>query len=340
MRIFVTGGLGFIGSAVIRNLIKRDSTKILNLDKQTYAANKNSLKFCIKNSNYIFCKGDIIDKKLIEEILSSFKPHFIMNLAAETHVDRSISSPENFINTNINGTFNLLECSRRYLKECSKEIQENFRFHHISTDEVYGSLGETGLFREDSCYKPSSPYSASKASSDHLVRAWHQTYKLPIIITNCSNNYGPYQYPEKLIPLTILNALKGIPIPIYGEGLQIRDWLYVDDHADALQRIIFKGKIGDTYNIGGNNEITNIDLVKKICKILNSRVDKKPKDITSFDQLIKFVSDRPGHDYRYGIDASKLKNELGWEPKTKLDDGLRKTIDWYIDNHKVITNQI
>jgi len=332
LRIFITGGLGFIGSSVIRNLITKKSIEILNFDKQTYAANRYSLNHIEKNSNYIFHKGDIADKSLITKIFYSFQPHFVMNLAAETHVDRSISSPEEFIKTNINGTFNLLECSRKYLKECKTEIKKVFRFHHISTDEVFGSLGDTGLFTEKSCYKPSSPYSASKASSDHLVRAWHHTYQLPIIITNCSNNYGPHQYREKLIPLTILNAINGETIPIYGEGLQIRDWLYVDDHADALHRILFHGELGETYNIGGNNEITNIELVKKICKILNSKISKKPRDIRSFEELIKYVPDRPGHDFRYGIDASKLEKELGWKATTKIDEGLEKTIDWYIDN--------
>jgi dTDP-glucose 4,6-dehydratase len=261
-----------------------------------------------------------------------------MNLAAETHVDRSISNPEQFINTNINGTFNLLEISRKYLNECPKEIKNVFRFLHISTDEVFGSLGKEGLFREDSCYRPNSPYSASKASSDHLVRAWCHTFNLPTIITNCSNNYGPYQYPEKLIPLTISNALGGKTIPIYGNGLQVRDWLFVDDHADALYSILCKGKVGETYNIGGNNEITNIELVQKICNILDRKIKIKPKNIKSFHDLIKNVTDRPGHDFRYGIDATKLKNELGWENKTKLDEGLEKTIDWYIDKHDKFSN--
>ena len=340
MRILVTGGLGFIGSAVIRNLINKEDIKVLNLDNQTYAANTKALKHLEKNSNYIFCKGDISSKKLINEIFFTFKPQFVMNLAAETHVDRSISNPGKFIETNINGTFNLLEGSRKYLNNCSKEIKYNFRFHHISTDEVFGSLGKTGLFNEDTRYNPSSPYSASKASSDHLVRAWNHTYNIPTIITNCSNNYGPYQYPEKLIPLTILKALKGGPIPIYGDGTQIRDWLYVEDHAEALYQILTKGKIGETYNVGGNNEITNIEIVGKICDILNSKIDKKPLGINSFFELIKFVPDRPGHDFRYGIDATKLKKELGWIPITNLELGLKKTIDWYIDNQDTIYNQL
>ena len=338
MRILVTGGLGFIGSSVIRNLVTKEFHKIINLDNETYAASKNSLSSVDNNSQYVFQKGDITDKKLIGEIFYKFKPQFVMNLAAETHVDRSITNPEKFINTNINGTFNLLEISRKYLRECPQEVKNVFRFHHISTDEVFGSLGKEGLFREDSCYKPNSPYSASKASSDHLVRAWNHTFNIPTIITNCSNNYGPYQYPEKLIPLTISNALGGKSIPIYGNGLQVRDWLYVDDHAEALYSILRKGKVGETYNIGGNNEITNIELVKKICKILNRKIKIKPKNIKSFHDLIKYVPDRPGHDFRYGIDATKLKNELGWEPKTKLDEGLEKTIDWYIDKHVKVSN--
>ncbi len=340
MRILVTGGLGFIGSAVIRNLINKEDIKVLNLDNQTYAANTKSLKHLEKNSNYIFCKGDISSKKLINEIFFTFKPQYVMNLAAETHVDRSISNPEKFIETNINGTFNLLEGSRKYLNNCSKEIKYNFRFHHISTDEVFGSLGKTGLFNEDTRYNPSSPYSASKASSDHLVRAWNHTYNIPTIITNCSNNYGPYQYPEKLIPLTILKALKGEPIPIYGDGNQIRDWLYVEDHAEALYQILTKGEIGETYNVGGNNEISNIEIVGKICDILNSKMDKKPLGINSFFELIKFVPDRPGHDFRYGIDATKLKKELGWIPITNLELGLKNTIDWYIDNQDTLYNQL
>ena len=338
MRILVTGGLGFIGSSVIRNLITKEFHKIINLDNETYAANKKSLSSIENNSKYFFIKGDIADKKLIEEIFYKFKPQFVMNLAAETHVDRSITNPEQFINTNINGTFNLLEISRKYLSECPQEIKNVFRFHHISTDEVFGSLGKEGLFREDSCYKPNSPYSASKASSDHLVHAWNHTFNIPTIITNCSNNYGPHQYPEKLIPLTISNALGGNPIPIYGNGLQVRDWLYVDDHSEALYSILRKGRIGETYNIGGNNEITNIELVKKICKILNRKIKIKPKNIKSYEELITYVPDRPGHDFRYGIDTTKLRNELGWEPKTKLDEGLEKTIDWYIDKHGNVSN--
>ena len=340
MKIIVTGGLGFIGSSVIRNLINKDDVQILNLDKSTYAANPQYLDFLNNNNKYKFQQGDIADKELIEALLRDFKPEVIMNLAAETHVDRSISNPVKFIKTNIIGTFNLLECTRNYLNSGSIEVPQNFKFHHISTDEVFGSLGTTGLFDEFSQYKPSSPYSASKASSDHLVRAWNHTFGIPTIITNCSNNYGPNQYPEKLIPLTILNALEGKDIPIYGNGEQIRDWLYVDDHADALYQILQKGKIGETYNIGGNNEITNIELVKKICLILDRKIKVKPSKIKSFVELISFVQDRPGHDYRYGINASKLKNELNWEPTTSLDLGLLKTVDWYMNNQTFKSNLI
>ena len=332
MKIIVTGGLGFIGSSVIKNLINKDEVQILNLDKSTYAANPEYLNFLKNNAKYKFQEGDIADKALIETILRDFEPEVIMNLAAETHVDRSINNPEKFIETNIIGTFNLLECTRNYLKSGSTNVPQNFRFHHISTDEVFGSLGGKGLFNESSQYKPSSPYSATKASSDHLVRAWNRTFGIPTLITNCSNNYGPNQYPEKLIPLTILNAIEGKDIPIYGNGEQIRDWLYVEDHAEALYQILKKGKIGETYNIGGNNEITNIELVKKICLILDEKITVKPSKIKSFLELISFVQDRPGHDYRYGIDASKLKNELNWEPTTSLDLGLLKTVDWYINN--------
>lgn len=338
MRVLVTGGLGFIGSSVIRNLLKKGNIEVLNLDNETYAANKITFKYLEENSTYFFRKGDIANKKLVEEIFFTFKPQFVMNLAAETHVDRSISNPEKFIETNINGTFNLLEISRKYLKECPKETSANFRFQHISTDEVFGSLSKSGLFTEDSRYNPSSPYSASKASSDHLVRAWNHTFNIPTIITNCSNNYGPYQYPEKLIPLSILNALKGEKIRIYGNGLQIRDWLYVEDHAEALYTILLKGKIGETYNVGGNNEKTNLEIVEMICERLNSKVNKKPSNIKSFFELIKFVPDRPGHDYRYGINSSKLQKELGWVPNTNLKLGLEKTIDWYIDNQDIVYN--
>ena len=332
LKIIVTGGLGFIGSSVIKHLIKRGNVQILNIDKRTYAANPKYLDFLKDNEKYKFKEGDIADKKLIETLLRDFNPEVIMNLAAETHVDRSINNPEKFIHTNIIGTFNLLECVRNYLKSESINVSKNFRFHHISTDEVFGSLGKIGLFNESSQYRPSSPYSASKASSDHLVRAWHNTFGIPTLITNCSNNYGPNQYPEKLIPLTIINALAGKVIPIYGNGEQIRDWLYVDDHADALYQIIQKCKIGETYNIGSNNEITNIEIVKKICLILDKKIKEKPLNIKSFCELISFVQDRPGHDYRYGIDSSKLRNQLNWEPTTNLDTGLEKTVDWYIKN--------
>lgn len=338
MNILITGGLGFIGSTVIKKIINRTEGNIINLDNLTYAANPNSLDFLYKNSNYVFYKGDICDRKLVEEIFSKFKPTYLLNLAAESHVDRSIDSPDKFIQTNINGTFNLLECARKYWESYKKDKDGEFRFHHISTDEVFGSLGETGLFDENSKYNPSSPYSASKASSDHLVRSWHRTYGLPTSISNCSNNYGPYQNPEKLIPRIILNAINGNDLPIYGNGLQKRDWLFVEDHADALYEILIHGKGGETYNVGGNNEKTNLEIVKKICNILDRLIATKPNGIESFRELINFVPDRPGHDYRYGINAEKLKKELGWEAKTSIDTGLEKTVKWYFENLNIFRN--
>tara|TARA_A100001011_G_scaffold395110_2_gene489168 strand:- start:34 stop:1092 length:1059 start_codon:yes stop_codon:yes gene_type:complete len=332
LNILVTGGYGFIGSTVIRKLISKIEGTVVNIDNLTYAANPNSLNLLDKNSNYVFYKGDICDKKIIEEVFSKYQPTYLLNLAAESHVDRSIDSPDKFIQTNINGTFNLLECSRKYWEGIKKTKGGQFRFHHISTDEVFGSLGESGLFDENSKYNPSSPYSASKASSDHLVRSWHRTYGLPTSISNCSNNYGPYQNPEKLIPRIILNAINGDILPIYGNGLQKRDWLYVDDHADALYQILINGKEGETYNVGGNNENTNLEIVEKICTLLDLQISNKPNNIKSFKELIKFVPDRPGHDYRYGINAKKLKRELGWEAKTTIDYGIEKTVKWYLRN--------
>ena len=324
-KIIVTGGLGFIGSNLSDFLLKK-KYKVLNIDKANYASNLYNIKKFRKHKNYKFIKNDLSDSKKIYKIINGYKPVCIFHLAAETHVDRSIDSPKNFIKSNIVATFNLLEAFRKYSNKnkISKLI-------HVSTDEVYGDV-LNGRSLENNSYMPSSPYAASKASSDHLVFSYIKTYKIPAIITNCSNNYGPNQYPEKLIPLTILNALEGKDIPIYGNGEQIRDWLYVDDHADALYQILQKGKIGETYNIGGNNEITNIELVKKICLILDEKIKVKPSKIKSFVELISFVQDRPGHDFRYGIDASKLKNELYWEPTTSLDLGLLKTVDWYINN--------
>lgn len=331
MKILITGGAGFIGSALIRFIIQNTKHTAINIDNLTYAGNLNSLVSVEKSNRYFFNKVNICDP--LDEIFLYYKPDVVMHLAAESHVDRSISGPSDFINTNINGTFNLLEASRRYYQELPKLKKELFRFHHISTDEVYGDLDNTKeLFTEKTPYSPSSPYSASKASSDHLVRAWGRTYKLPILITNCSNNYGPYHFPEKLIPKTILNAIKGESLPIYGNGLQIRDWLFVDDHVRALLTVIEKGSIGETYNIGGHNEKTNLEVVKTICLLLEELAPQKPKNIRNYKDLISFVSDRPGHDLRYAIDARKIKNHLSWIPKETFESGLRKTIIWYLNN--------
>ena len=342
----ITGGAGFIGSSLIRFLIEKTSHQVLNLDKLTYASNIESLKNVSKNSRYQFVQGDICNKEIISKLFTEFKPDIVMHLAAETHVDRSIDGPANFIQTNVIGTLVMLECAREYWNK--KKNKNNFIFHHISTDEVYGSLNKTDLFTEQSNYDPSSPYSASKASSDHLVRAWYRTYGLPIVITNCSNNYGPYQFPEKLIPLIILNALDRKPLPVYGNGKNIRDWLYVEDHVRALYRVVTEGKVGEMYNIGGHNEKTNIDVVKIICKILDKLVpislevnknhktnhakQKKVKSIKSYNDLITFVADRPGHDLRYAIDESKIKKELNWKPEESFKIGIKKTVQWYLNN--------
>ncbi|WP_239424159.1 dTDP-glucose 4,6-dehydratase [Snodgrassella communis] len=336
MNILITGGAGFIGSAVIRYLINETQHNILNVDKLTYAGNLESLANIENNSRYHFSQTDICDKENIMQLFNKFQPNAVMHLAAESHVDRSISSSAEFIQTNIVGTFQLLEASRHYWNSLSKENQHLFRFHHISTDEVYGDLGNsvTELFTETTPYAPSSPYSASKASSDHLVRAWHRTYGLPIIITNCSNNYGPYHFPEKLIPLTILNALQGKKLPVYGNGEQIRDWLYVEDHARALYQVVTKANAGETYNIGGHNEQKNIDVVKDICSLLDELAPNKTLGITSYSDLITFVPDRPGHDVRYAIDARKIKQDLGWVPQESFQSGLRKTVLWYLNNQK------
>ena len=328
MKIIVTGGCGFIGGALVRYLLKDKNISVLNIDSLTYAANPNSLLSIENNQNYSFAEVDICDFKKLERVFNDFEPDAIMHLAAESHVDRSIEGPWSFINTNIIGTYNLLEVSRKYIA-----FKKNFKFHHISTDEVYGDLGFTNnLFTEDSSYDPSSPYSASKASSDHLVRAWGRTFKLPFLITNCSNNYGPFHFPEKLIPHIILSAINGRDLPIYGDGSQVRDWLYVDDHVKALKKVLFNGSLGETYNIGGNNEMSNLEVVECICSILETVKPDKPDGVESYKDLIKFVENRPGHDNRYAIDASKIRKELDWEPDETFDSGLQKTVKWYLEN--------
>lgn len=331
MRIIVTGGAGFIGSAVIRNIVKNTEIQVLNIDKLTYAGNLESLKDVQDEPNYQFQKIDICNMEELTRAFLEFKPDAVMHLAAESHVDRSIDGPAEFIQTNIVGTYTLLEVTRKYWLTLNEERKRKFRFHHISTDEVFGDLeGTSNLFTEKTPYAPSSPYSASKASSDHLVRAWYRTYGLPIIITNCSNNYGPYHFPEKLIPLIILNALDNKPLPIYGNGQQIRDWLFVEDHAKALYKVVTQGKIGETYNIGGHNEKQNIEVVKTICKILD---ELKPQtNNKKYEELIVFVKDRPGHDLRYAIDASKIAKELNWKPHETFESGIRKTVEWYLNN--------
>jgi len=331
MKIIITGGCGFIGSNFISRQMTSTNNKVLNLDKLTYAGNIDNLNSVKTESRYSFIKGDISDKKLVTDIFNEFKPDKVVHFAAESHVDRSISGPMDFIQTNIVGTSVLLDVATKYwITQKPTNKKTSFKFLHVSTDEVYGSLNNEGFFTENTSYDPSSPYSASKASSDHLVRAWHRTYGLPILITNCSNNYGPFQFPEKLIPLIIANCLDGKPLPVYGKGLNVRDWLYVVDHCDAVYTVLKKGTVGETYNIGGNNEIRNIDIVKKICEILNMlRPLKKGK---KYETNITFVQDRPGHDFRYAIDATKIKKALGWTPKETFDTGIKKTIKWYIDN--------
>lgn len=331
--ILVTGGAGFIGSALVRHILDYSNFKVINIDKLTYASNLSSLKKYEKNKNYLFIKIDICNRKKIFEIFKEYSPQLIIHLAAETHVDRSIISANNFIKTNILGTYNLLEISKEYYQNLDLKYKKKFRFHHISTDEVYGDLKKkVPPADEENRYMPSSPYSASKASADHLVRSWFRTYGLPVIISNCSNNYGPYQFPEKLIPLIILNALKKKELPVYGNGQQIRDWLYVDDHAEALFKIVTKGKIGETYNIGGNNQIKNINVVKIICKILDSI---KPLNIKNkkYSDLIVYVKDRPGHDKRYAINTQKITKKLNWRPKESFKTGIYKTIKWYISKY-------
>ncbi len=333
MKIIVTGGAGFIGSAVVRHIIDATSDEVLVIDKLTYAGNLESLAPVASNVRYSFRQVDICDRAALDKAFEEFQPDAVMHLAAESHVDRSIDGPAAFIETNIVGTYVLLEAARYYWNKLASPAKDAFRFHHISTDEVYGDLHDTeSLFTETTPYAPSSPYSASKASSDHLVRAWLRTYGLPTLVTNCSNNYGPYHFPEKLIPLVILNALEGKPLPVYGDGCQIRDWLYVEDHARALYKVVTEGKPGETYNIGGHNERKNIEVVKTICRLLDEIVTTKPGQINHFEELITYVTDRPGHDLRYAIDASKIERELGWKPSETFESGIRKTVEWYLVN--------
>jgi dTDP-glucose 4,6-dehydratase len=331
-KILITGGAGFIGSAVVRHIIDNTEDSVVNIDKLTYAGNLSSLCSVASSDRYDFERVDICDAKEVRRVLDQYQPNKIMHLAAESHVDRSIDGPDAFIQTNIVGTYTLLEEVRRYYSQLSEPLQQDFLFHHISTDEVYGDLGPEGLFTETTSYEPSSPYSASKASSDHLVRAWYRTFGLPALVTNCSNNYGPYHFPEKLIPLIILNALAGKPLPVYGDGSQVRDWLYVEDHARALYRVISVGVAGKTYNIGGHNERKNIDVVHTICDILDDLRPEKPANINHYRDLITFVDDRPGHDVRYAIDASKIQRELAWIPVETFESGIRKTVEWYLSN--------
>ncbi len=340
-RILVTGGAGFIGSAVVRHLLQSKKYTVGNVDKLTYAGNLESLSSVSHLANYQFFEIDICDRAGIEDVFNTFCPDAVMHLAAESHVDRSIDDPSAFIQTNIVGTYTLLEVSRNYWSKLDPETKKNFRFHHISTDEVFGDLiGTDSLFTEETPYAPSSPYSASKASSDHLVRAWHRTYGLPVIVTNCSNNYGPYHFPEKLIPHIILNALHGKSLPVYGDGSQVRDWLYVEDHARALVEVLNRGGVGETYNIGGHNEKRNIEVVELICDLLDEFIppgsipENDNINIASYRELITFVTDRLGHDHRYAIDASKIKLELGWVPEESFETGIRKTVKWYLENRQ------
>ena len=333
MKVLVTGGAGFIGSAVVRHLIEDTEHSVINLDKLTYAGNLESLAKVSDSNRYRFEQVDICDQAAVSAVFAEHSPDVVMHLAAESHVDRSIDGPGDFIQTNIVGTYVLLEAARSYLSGVSREKQEAFRFHHISTDEVYGDReGPEDLFREDTPYAPSSPYSASKAGSDHLVRAWGRTFGLPILITNCSNNYGPFHFPEKLIPLMILNALQGKSLPVYGKGNQVRDWLFVEDHARALVKVATEGVVGETYNIGGHNEKQNLEVVKTVCSLLDELRPSQHANIGRYEELITFVKDRPGHDVRYAIDASKIERELGWRPQETFESGLRKTVEWYLAN--------
>jgi len=330
MKVLVTGGAGFIGSAVIRHILSHTDDSVVNVDKLTYAGNLESLAAVSDSERYRFEQVDICDQAALERVFAAHRPDAVMHLAAESHVDRSIEGPAAFVQTNIVGTYTLLEACRQYWQGLRGAARDAFRFHHVSTDEVFGDLeGPEGLFTESTPYAPSSPYSASKASSDHLVRAWYRTYGLPVLLTNCSNNYGPYHFPEKLIPLMILNALEGKPLPVYGRGDQVRDWLYVEDHARALCQVIARGRLGETYNIGGHNEKSNLQVVESLCDLLQ---ELAPVAQRRYRDLITFVQDRPGHDHRYAIDAGKIERELGWTPRETFESGLRKTVQWYLDN--------
>jgi dTDP-glucose 4,6-dehydratase len=330
--VFVTGGAGFIGSGVLRQYIAQTTYTVVNIDKLTYAGNLESLESVSSDPRYHFEQVDICDAAALARLFEQYRPQAVMHLAAESHVDRSIDGPAAFMQTNIMGTYTLLEAARQYWLRLSAEEQTAFRFHHVSTDEVYGSLGVEGLFTEETPYAPNSPYSASKASSDHLARAWFHTYGLPVVTTNCSNNYGPYQFPEKLIPLMILNALQGKALPIYGKGDQVRDWLHVEDHARALRLVLEKGQPGEVYNIGGHNEKTNLEVVRTLCSLLDELRPQHPAGVTHYYDLITYVTDRPGHDQRYAIDADKIERELGWVPEETFESGMRKTVEWYLAN--------
>ncbi|HJL93076.1 MAG TPA: dTDP-glucose 4,6-dehydratase [Woeseiaceae bacterium] len=334
----VTGGSGFIGSAYIRFLINSTNHQVINIDKLTYASNLESLEMVEKNPRYHFVEGDILDEKLLGKLFQDFHPDYVVHLAAESHVDRSIQNSRNFIETNIIGTYNLLEISRRYWLSLSSKERLKFKFHHISTDEVFGSLSSIGLFNEKSPYDPSSPYSASKAGSDHLVRSWHKTYGLPTLISNCSNNYGPYQFPEKLIPLTIMNAMEEKPITIYGDGMNVRDWIFVEDHVEAMYAVILKGEAGNSYCIGGDNQKTNVEVVEELCNILDAILPRNMSPQSSYHDLITFIKDRPGHDFRYAIESSKIHKNLQWKPAETFQSGLEKTVQWYIKNISWLKN--